>query len=405
MKKHLKAAFAVLLALVMALTAFPAFAVESAKEVETEQPQQLERGIEPKATSLEAASVQPMLTPVYTPSSYYQNGPYYNNLLNVQLTGNQRTDIVNVAVSQYGYHEGNSISDLGGGNTNGSNNYTEYGYWYGINVNGWSGGWYDSWCAMFVSWCARQAQIPTSILKNSAGAGHSSSYFNIPYYDGANYSPQVGDLFFHKDWTHVGLVKSVNGNTFETIEGNSSNKVTSRTLNRSNYYFGVPNYTSTPIAPPAAPTVGTDSYYYAAGSTVTISWNAVANNDFYWINVYKNGELIIDRSMGNDTVLSIPNAQAGGYWVNLSANNSAGGNGSSCEFVVVSSAPEAPIVTTDSTMYAVGSSVTVSWNAVENNQYYWTNVYRNGEVIYDSGLGNDTSFTLTDVQPGNYTVL
>jgi hypothetical protein len=32
-------------------------------------------------------------------------------------------------------------------------------------------------------------------------------------------------------------------------------------------------------------------------------------------------------------------------------------------------------------------------------------VYRNGEVIYDSGLGNDTSFTLTDVQPGNYTVL
>ncbi|MBQ4428342.1 MAG: CHAP domain-containing protein [Clostridia bacterium] len=156
---------------------------------------------------------------------------------------------------------------------------------------------------------------------------------------------------------------------------------------------------------PEAPNVTTNYYFYAVGSTVTVSWNAVENNQFYWTNVYRNGEMIYDSSLGNNTSFELTNVQAGAYWINLSANNPAGGNGSSCEFVVVDAAPEAPVVTTDSTSYAVGSTVTVSWNAVENNQFYWTNVYRNGEMIYDSSMENDTSFTLTNVQAGNYVVL
>lgn len=173
---------------------------------------------------------QTKLTPTYTPSSSYKSGVYYTQLCNVSLTGNQRADIIAVALSQVGYHEGGSISDMSGNSTS-SGNYTEYGAWYGINP--------AAWCAMFVSWCARQAQIPTSVLKNSSCAGCSSSYFNIPYYNGNSYTPQAGDLFFTKSWSHVGIVASVSGSTFTTIEGNSSDKVTSHNYTISSYYFGV----------------------------------------------------------------------------------------------------------------------------------------------------------------------
>ena len=90
------------------------------------------------------------LTPSYNVSSQYKASKYYTNLINVKLTGNQAQDIANVALSQEGYHEGNSNADLGGGSS-GTSNYTEYGYWFGNQFN---------WCAVFVSWCASQAGIP-----------------------------------------------------------------------------------------------------------------------------------------------------------------------------------------------------------------------------------------------------
>ena len=71
------------------------------------------------------------LTMPYTPSSAYAASSYYTAVRAVQLTGHPRIDLINVAVTQFGYHEGNSEAQLGGGNQNGSYNYTEYGYWYG----------------------------------------------------------------------------------------------------------------------------------------------------------------------------------------------------------------------------------------------------------------------------------
>ena len=124
---------------------------------------------EAENTAEAALSVKPMLTPSYTPSASYRSGKYYTQLCNVSLTGNQRTDLVNVARSQLGYHEGNNTSQLHG-ESSGSSNYTEYGYWYGTQVQGSSSGFYASWCAYFISWCARQAGIPTSIISNATYA-------------------------------------------------------------------------------------------------------------------------------------------------------------------------------------------------------------------------------------------
>lgn len=57
------------------------------------------------------------VSPSYAVSKSYQSGIYYQKLLSVTLTGNQVDDIVNVALSQLGYHEGKNMDDLSGDKT------------------------------------------------------------------------------------------------------------------------------------------------------------------------------------------------------------------------------------------------------------------------------------------------
>ena len=161
----------------------------------------------------------------YSGSSSYMSGKYYRQLTAVNLTGNQRTDIVNVAKSQVGYQEGSSSSKLSG-ETYGGSNYTEYGRWYGMQ---------DMWCAMFVSWCAKVANIPSSIVtyhsytptglqwfKNKGQAYSRSTVAS------GGYKPQPGDIIYFKSarnsnpTNHIGIVTSYSGNTVYTIEGNTS---------------------------------------------------------------------------------------------------------------------------------------------------------------------------------------
>ena len=91
-----------------------------------------------------------------------------------------RDDIIGVALTQVGYTEG-------------SNNYTKYGVWYGMPNS--------PWCGMFVSWCANQAGIPTSVLKRTGIANPSN--FGLSYKSGSDYTPIKGDLFFKKGSKYI----------------------------------------------------------------------------------------------------------------------------------------------------------------------------------------------------------
>lgn len=155
-----------------------------------------------------------------------------------QNTGNQRADIIGVAKTQLGYAAG-------------ANSDNKYGAYFSSNNM--------AWCAFFVSWCARQAGIPESIIKTTGGASPYAAYFNIPYKKGTEYTPKPGDLFFYpytkSDGTigfeHVGLVYTVDGNYFYSIEGNSTTGNSGvygvNTIKRyiPTYYFGIPNYAVT----------------------------------------------------------------------------------------------------------------------------------------------------------------
>ena len=136
-------------------------------------------------------------------------------------TGNQRSDIIAVAVTQLGYGE-----EAGG--------YTKYGAFHGNS--------YADWCGYFVSWCARQANVPTSVLKKQGWA--KASAWGLSTFTASQRTPQPGDLYF-RGTAHVGFVYYVSGNYFYTLEGNSvGDKVVSRALSlySSSYTFASPNY-------------------------------------------------------------------------------------------------------------------------------------------------------------------
>ncbi|MCR5653871.1 MAG: CHAP domain-containing protein, partial [Ruminococcus sp.] len=168
----------------------------------------------------------PIETTEPTGNGTYESGKYYAALQNVALTGNMRTDIVNIAKSQNGYMEGNNANQLDGTVENGTGNYTEYGRWYGLQ---------DMWCAMFVSWCAYQAGVTTDVIPKTASTVTALNYFKkqgVAYTRASiaagNYKPVPGDIIFFKssrntaETNHVGIVTGYSGTTITTIEGNTS---------------------------------------------------------------------------------------------------------------------------------------------------------------------------------------
>ena len=157
--------------------------------------------------------------PDYKVTKAYAGSRYYRELLEVELTGNYRADLVNVALSQVGYHEGENAKDRDGMHMGNDKNWTEYGYY--CECDGFA------WCAMFVSWCARQAQIPKSLIDNSRVAR--SYVFGVPFKARGEHIPATGDIVFFvepgQEWTHVGIVLGIDDNGVYTIEGNTRDQV------------------------------------------------------------------------------------------------------------------------------------------------------------------------------------
>lgn len=168
-----------------------------------------------------------LTTPVhalrYQGSPQYMSGKYYRALTEVRLTGDQRTDIVNVALSQVGYQEGGNRNQLSG-EVYGGENITEYGRWYGLQA---------MWCAMFASWCADTAGISDAIVPRHSYTPEGLKWFQDrglahprkELTSGA-YTPRPGDLIYFRSsrnqnrTNHVGIVVACEDSRIYTVEGN-----------------------------------------------------------------------------------------------------------------------------------------------------------------------------------------
>lgn len=164
----------------------------------------------------------------YEGTPIYESGKYYRALTQVVLTGDPRTDIVNVALSQVGYQEGGARSQISG-EVYGGLNFTEYGDWYGAQ---------DMWCAMFVSWCADVAQISTDVIPKHAYTPDGLRWFtkrglawSQEQVAAGEYEPRPGDLIYFRSGrnenptNHVGVVVAYEGGRIYTVEGNVGSSV------------------------------------------------------------------------------------------------------------------------------------------------------------------------------------
>jgi len=182
--------------------------------------------------------------PSYSVSSDYKDTKYYNNLLALELTGDGATDVIAVALSQLGYHEGSNEAQKDGLNQSGSKNFAEYNVLYGRLDNGEGNGvsYGYAWCASFVNWCLREAHVDKELTGGMYVSCHawrswfigSGKRYGASYHDsGKGYTPVPGDLIFYRSLTathsrstdHMGIVLKCEGGKVYAIEGNAGNRV------------------------------------------------------------------------------------------------------------------------------------------------------------------------------------
>lgn len=170
---------------------------------------------------------------VYTgPTSYGSNGiPNDKSIRGGTLKGKggSAERFVSVALSQEGFHEE-------------GDNITPYGAMTGANG--------APWCASFVSWCARQAEIPEDVIPTFTYCQTGMNAM-MRYRNDGSYKPEQGDIAFFvskgdpEDPDHVGIVTKCDGNTVYTIEGNTSDQVKQRSYPLGDdycYWFCHPNF-------------------------------------------------------------------------------------------------------------------------------------------------------------------
>ena len=99
----------------------------------------------------------------------------------------------------------------------------------------------EAWCADFVSWVYKEAGTP--FTDGLSGGWRIASVYSLDDYltakqvhflkEDTKETPQPGDVIIFNETgprTHTGLVRTVEGTTITTIEGNIDDKVTSRTF-------------------------------------------------------------------------------------------------------------------------------------------------------------------------------
>jgi len=161
-----------------------------------------------------------------------------NNTPTVTVSGFDRRKLIKMALSQVGYKEKRSNSQLDNFTANaGTNNYTKY----ARDLDGLSG-FYNglkqgfAWCDMFVDWCfvacfgVEDGQKLLCQKPGGAGAGctYSMQYFQAKgqFVKRSQGRPEVGDqIFFGSGLSnsgHTGIVYAVDNSKVYTIEGNTT---------------------------------------------------------------------------------------------------------------------------------------------------------------------------------------
>lgn len=218
------------------------------------------------------------LTPAYAVTGAYRDCAYHKRLSALYATGDPAFDAVAAAMSQLGYHEGDSRADFDGANTAGKGNFTEFCRAYGT-VNGTYG---YAWCAAFASWCLAQANAT-----EAAGGAFVSCTLWVErlqalgryHARGTGYTPTAGDLVFYRSAgvaraaDHVGLVRYTENGRVYTVEGNAADSVVLRDYALTDTYiagYGHPRYAGASLGVTAHEADGARGFYTVTNATLNV---------------------------------------------------------------------------------------------------------------------------------------
>ena len=356
----------------------------------------------------------PCILPLTVASSEFPN-TYVN-------TGDQRKDILGVALTQIGFTEG-------------PYNKTPYGAWYGL-AN-------QSWCASFISWCATQADVGTHILARSAVAAPDPEYFNIPQYDGAEYTPLPGDLFFTKDYSHTGFVYYVEGEYFYTVEGNTNLHdpdnpkpsdaeglyVMTNRRRTKDYYFGVPAYeggdmahtyvkeyeTAHPHKSYYSCTTCGDMYYtgytgYEESCPSCLPCTCSSDHHGYYtttaflnITYDHSAESAVLGHIISDELVYVYGADpdTGRAYVNYDGKR---GHIKLAYLAACAPIPDTPNLSPTKNAYILGDTVHLTWDYPQNTEFFQIRIWKDGILQETKQLGTATEYALPDIGLGNYSI-
>ncbi len=172
--------------------------------------------------------------PNYEFSDAYKTSVWYENFTSLEFSENERNTVLRIAISQLGYHEGDSAADFDGMNMSGSKNYIEYAR---LLVPHYNDNHYE-WCACFVNWCLNQAHIDYASSEIGCWKWVQELKTMKMWQDspahGGTYVPKPADMIFFQ-WegkntgsNHIGYVLYTTDTHVFTIEGNADNNVTIR---------------------------------------------------------------------------------------------------------------------------------------------------------------------------------
>ena len=305
-------------------------------------------------------------------------------------TGDQATDLVEVARTQVGYHEG-------------TNNYTKYNVWFGsLNDYGYN----YAWCQTFVAWCANQAGIPTSMIPRVSGTVSGMDFFkkNGTWKD-AGITPEKGDIiYFHSKSSsgyHVGIVANVSGGQISTIEGNSSDQVAERSYSVGSSTivgYGCPEY----VGPnPTWAKVTLNQNVYMVGENVTFNLSSDYGK-IYTIGIDDANGNRIDTYDTKESSYTRTFDSPGQYSCYITTYTSSGYIDSDrIYFEIYNEKPKNVSVSLSQNCYMVGENVTFNYSSKYGFGYTIGIDDANGNRIdtYDT---KESSYTRTFDLPGQY---
>lgn len=324
----------------------------------------------------------------------------------------QADALVSIALAEEGYTEG-------------ANNYSKYGEWYYNNVSKEIDYAHSQWCAMFISWCARQAGIPTSIIKNNAWAGSMGSSkrtgnFGGQYYPKGSITPQKGDIVYY-GWgsstsEHVEIVISTSGNTFTSIGGNTGGGT--KVYIHKNYSF-----TSSDVVGYERPNYNNNILSYNINLNVNpgtdlqvtnLSWNSAPTAIKYGIRIYEadNWDNQVYSNWNHTGYNDSIQLSSGNYMGQCMYLTTEGGDwvfSDMIYFSIKSTNLFKPTINLDKSYYTVEDTVNISWNASPSDSslsHYWVQVILpDGSYLLDEAFNaRTTSCSFLAPTIGDYTI-